>query len=110
VLQSMLNSSASTLLDSGSSGRPFASSGYSAQSGTTPFVHHGGKPRDSLSQCGFPGGRLQDASWVVPACRSKTLKLMGAASRGCNILSVLGTVGGGCSPCVVLGKSVGSSS
>ncbi|KAG0621700.1 hypothetical protein M758_3G042500 [Ceratodon purpureus] len=42
VKESMLNSSASTLLDSGSSGRPFASSGYSAQSGTTPFAHHGG--------------------------------------------------------------------
>nr|PNR29749.1 hypothetical protein PHYPA_028443 [Physcomitrium patens] len=41
VKESMLNGSASTLLDSGSSARPFASSGYSAQSGT-PFAHHGG--------------------------------------------------------------------
>lgn len=58
VVQSMLNSSASTLLDSGSSGRPFASSGYSAQSGTTPFVHHGGKAWLSchfLTQCEFLG-------------------------------------------------------
>ncbi len=42
-LQSMLNSSASMVLDSGSSVRPFASSSFSAQSGTQPFVHHGGE-------------------------------------------------------------------
>jgi hypothetical protein len=40
--ESMLNSSASMVLDSGSSVRPFASSSFSAQSGTQPFVHHGG--------------------------------------------------------------------
>ncbi|KAH9551643.1 hypothetical protein CY35_09G024800 [Sphagnum magellanicum] len=39
--ESMLNSSASMVLDSGSSVRPFASSSFSAQSGTQPFVHHG---------------------------------------------------------------------
>ncbi len=42
-MQSMLNSSASMVLDSGSSVRPFASSSFSAQSGTQPFVHHGGE-------------------------------------------------------------------
>lgn len=31
------------VLDSGSSVRPFASSSFSAQSGTQPFVHHGGE-------------------------------------------------------------------
>jgi hypothetical protein len=41
--ESMLNSSASMVLDSGSSVRPFASSSFSAQSGTQPFVHHGGE-------------------------------------------------------------------
>jgi hypothetical protein len=91
VLQSMLNSSASSLLDSGSSGRPFASSDYSAQSGTTPFVHHGGEPCDSLSQCGLPGGLLLHRFWVVSVCSLKTLKLVGAAS---------------CSPCRCWVRSV----
>ncbi|BBM99415.1 CCR4-NOT transcription complex subunit 2 [Marchantia polymorpha subsp. ruderalis] len=40
VKESMLNSSASTLLDSGSSARPFASS-FSAQSASSPVFHHG---------------------------------------------------------------------
>ncbi|CAM6102910.1 unnamed protein product [Calypogeia fissa] len=40
VKESMLNSSASTLLDSGSSARPFATS-FSAQSASAPVFHHG---------------------------------------------------------------------
>ncbi|KAL2650956.1 hypothetical protein R1flu_019084 [Riccia fluitans] len=40
VKESMLNSSASTLLDSGSSARPFATS-FAAQSASSPVFHHG---------------------------------------------------------------------